>query len=178
MKKEILTLQDIQSELHGMLRKNIIGLIASVIGLSLFLILCCATIEDDMPLRMILMGAVLLIGFVILIARAATSVVQLGTILNRPGELVRDRMIGMETKGFWRQHPNIRRLHFASYGEYKIPGENYGWSEMYAMSDKTVYLHAECGDEFYLVLSKPHTGKILLAYNTKMFDYQPTPQES
>ena len=178
MKTEILTLQDIRSDLRRMLRRNIIGLVASVIGLSLFLILCCATIEDDMPLRMILEGTVLLIGFVILIARTATSVVQLGRILNRPGEIVKDCLIGMETKGFWRQDPHIRRLHFASYGEYKIPGENYRWSELYAMSDKNVYFHAECGDEFYLVLSKLHTGKILFAYNTKMFDYQPTQQES
>ena len=26
------------------------------------------------------------------------------------------------------------------------------------------------GDEFYLVLSKKHTGKILLVYSTKMFE--------
>ena len=38
--------------------------------------------------------------------------------------------------------------------------------------DLFVYFHAECDDEFYLVLSKPHTGKILLAYPKKMFDLQ------
>ena len=37
-----------------------------------------------------------------------------------------------------------------------------GYRGMYNCSDS--------GDEFYLVLSKPHTGNILLAYNTKQFD--------
>lgn len=172
MKKEILTLQDMRSDLRKNLRGNIIGLVASVVSLLLLFPLCCASIKDGASVRMILECAVVLIGFLILIVRTAISIFQLGATLNRPGRIVKDRLVGMKIKGYLRWYPNNRRLHFASYGEYKIPGENYGWSELYAMSDKTVYLHAECGDEFYLVLSKPHTGKILLAYNTKMFDYQ------
>ena len=49
---------------------------------------------------------------------------------------------------------------------------NYSWSELYYMNDNLAYNNSECGDEFYLVLSKPHTGKIVLAYNTKMFELQ------
>ena len=173
MKKEMLTIQDIQSDLCRILRGNIFGFVASVIGLLLFLVLCCTTIEDDMSLKTILACVIVLMGFLILIVRTATAVVQLGTILNRPGEIVRARLTGMEMKSSWRQL-SIRRLHFAGYGEYKIPGENYKWSGLYAMSDKDVYFHAECGDEFYLVLSKPPYHKIVLAYNTKMFDYQPS----
>ena len=40
------------------------------------------------------------------------------------------------------------------------------------MSDQMAYIYSECDDEFYLVLSKPNTGKIVLAYNTKMFELQ------
>jgi hypothetical protein len=45
------------------------------------------------------------------------------------------------------------------------------------MESKWVYLHAECGEEFYLVVSKPHTGRVLLAYPAKMFTLQQAEEE-
>ena len=97
------------------------------------------------------------------------------TVLSGPNRIVKDRLVGKQVKDHITRHYQCvesYHLRFASCGEYTILSANYQWNELYNMDVAGVYLHAGCGDEFYLVLSKPHTGKILLAYNTKMLDYQ------
>ena len=103
------------------------------------------------------------------------KVYKLYSVWKRPGEVVKDRLVGKEMKDYLVRYNYGKSyyLYFASYGKYKILMDSYGWSELFYLSDGAVYGYAEYGDEFYLVLSKPHTGKILLAYNAKMFDYQP-----
>ncbi len=51
-----------------------------------------------------------------------------------------------------------------------IPDNSYSWSTLFATL--SVYESSDYSDEFYLVLSKPHTGKILYAYNKKMFEME------
>ena len=69
-------------------------------------------------------------------------------------------------------------LHFNGYGDYKVPEKNYRWSKEYAMTAKGVHNLAFEGDEYYLVLSKPHSGTVLLAYNAKLFELEgETPTE-
>lgn len=69
-------------------------------------------------------------------------------------------------------------LRFNGYGEYKVPDTNYPWSKEYPMTSEGVYHTSFDGDEFYLVLSKPHSGKILLAYPAKYFQLEgETPTE-
>ena len=77
----------------------------------------------------------------------------------------------------WRSH--YCTLHFNCYGDYKVPEKNYRWSKEYAMTAKGVHDLAFEGDEYYLVLSKPHSGKILLAYPAKYFQLEEeTPTEA
>lgn len=66
----------------------------------------------------------------------------------------------------------IHRLHFAHYGTYTIPEKSYTWSKAFSMGPMGVFNGAVDGDEFYLVLSKPHSGKILYAYNAKFFEWE------
>ena len=63
-------------------------------------------------------------------------------------------------------------LRFNGYGEYKVPDTNYPWSKEYPMTSEGVYHTSFDGDEFYLVLSRPHSGKILLAYPAKYFQLE------
>ncbi len=63
-------------------------------------------------------------------------------------------------------HPYI--LEFKTFGKYCIPVKNYGSSNLYDMSDKGVYNLSNIGDTFYLILDSKN--KILLAYNTKLFE--------
>ncbi len=92
--------------------------------------------------------------------------------------VVKDTLIGMEEKDDTGRNNRIRKiyhLYFSGYGEYVTfdREEHYAWSTVLgSMSGKGVYLASHCGDEFYLVLSKPHTGKILHVYNTNLFDFE------
>lgn len=115
------------------------------------------------------------IVFLIIIIVFIIKIYKLYTIWKNPCNIVKERLGRKEIRHQLRKHrPNeFYCLHFSGHGAYEIPGENYDWSDLYYLSDKMVYTYADCGDEFYLVLSKPHTRKILLAYNAKMFDYQP-----
>ena len=64
-------------------------------------------------------------------------------------------------------HPYI--LEFKSYGNYSIPSKNnYTLSRNYSSTDKDIFNYATIGDTFYLVITKKE--KILLAYNTKLFE--------
>lgn len=76
-----------------------------------------------------------------------------------------DRWTGNTPKGRY-------RFRFARYGDHTVPTKNYTWSAAFSMSDEGVFNYAVNGDAFYLVLSKPHAGKILLAYNAKLFELE------
>ena len=120
--------------------------------------------------------SVIPIAFLVGIIKCIVSIRNLYSLCQKPGTVVKDRLVGKEVKSHlarWRYYETCH-LYFASYGEYTVSGESYSWSDLYAMDSDMAYMYADCDDEYYLVLSKPHTGKILLAYNTKMFDYQPT----
>ncbi len=95
--------------------------------------------------------------------------------------IVKDKLVGCEVKDHYRKarkrwrHYKTYHLYFSGYGEYEIGGvqvngTHYKWSKLYCLSHESVYNRSDCGDEFYLVLTKPHTGKIALVYNTKMFE--------
>lgn len=68
-------------------------------------------------------------------------------------------------------------LNFASYAEFRIPKKNYTSSEKLMMTDKGISNTSIEGDEFYVVLSKPHTGCVLIAYNCKLFQLDKPKQE-
>ena len=62
-------------------------------------------------------------------------------------------------------------LNFKCYGIYTIPsGENYAWSKMHNMKDKSVFNSTNIGDEFYLVSFD--NKRISLAYNAKLFEFK------
>lgn len=97
--------------------------------------------------------------------------------------LVKDRLISSDegrsyTSTRWRTFMSWGVLRFNGYGDYKVPDTNYPWSKEYPMTSDGVYHTSFDGDEFYLVLSKPHNGKILLAYPAKYFQLEgETPTE-
>ena len=94
--------------------------------------------------------------------------------LKKTNSIVIDKLVCAEEKDRYSRTTRDERfcLNFLQYGKYTIPKENYKWSSDFSMSDSGVYNYANNGDEFYLVLSKPSNGKILFAYNTKMFEME------
>ena len=174
MQKETLTLENIRSDLRRRLRKSVSATVTSAIFFALSLWCFLALLDEPGPFIIKLEIAVLPITSVIYTVRGGKSIYVAFSALNKPGKIVTDRVVGMQTKDHMSRHSFYQtyHLHFASYGEYVIPGINHRWSSLHTMAADMVYFHTECDDEFYLVLSKPHTGRILLAYDTKIFQLQ------
>ncbi|MBO5853078.1 MAG: hypothetical protein J6Q74_04635 [Clostridia bacterium] len=178
MKREKLTVENIKADLRKELKNGYIRLISTtLIFVALVALIIRIGTEKYIEASLVIsqvffcFAAALLLYVVII---QAIQVIRLHKIFYNTDYIVTDKLVGMEIE----EHYNrvtmgvdvIYHLHFSSYGKYTIPLENYKWSEMFSMSNKGVYNYSECDDEFYLVLSKPHTGKILLAYNTKLFE--------
>ena len=66
-------------------------------------------------------------------------------------------------------------LHFRRYGDYSVPEKNYQWSKINATTARGIHNMAFEGNEYYLVLSRPNSGKILLVYDTKLFQLEGEP---
>lgn len=173
LSKEKLTLQDIRRDLRQKQKSVWVEILWSLAP-TLF---CCLLTYLTMQIcRAVVWVAALiltLIGAAFLI-KAAVDLVRLyrGSTELR---IVQDKLVGMyETDDFcmgrytgdlchrrFRRyaHPvTVYHLRFASYGEYT--------------SARSVYLYSECGDTYYLVLSRRPAGDILLAYNTKLFELE------
>lgn len=89
--------------------------------------------------------------------------------------IVKDTLVSSEGSSVRSSHSYrtyLCTLRFARYGEYSVPEKNHQWSKMYPLSCHGEYIYAMDGDEYYLVLSKLHSGKILLAYNDKLFELE------
>lgn len=178
MKKDILTMQNIRSDLRHQLRGIVIGMVVCAVFFVLFFGLFLAVLDEPGAFLAILEVAIFLLMLLIIVIVCIKAIYEIRSVLEKPGSIVTDRVVGMETKDYLRRGLLLPKcdqtyhLRFAAYGEYVLPQHNFSWSALHAMDADIVYFHAECDDEFYLVLSKPHTGKILLAYPKKMFDLQ------
>lgn len=174
--KEKLTLKNIRSDLWKKLRKWWAFLVVFV---GCFIGLCYVVVIDPAFLfraegRFGLPGWVyVLILYPVCIGMCACSVWRLYGGLRLKDRIVTDRLISAESDSWVSANLYHNRdsctLHFARFGDYDVPEKNHTWSKQYNLSCMGEYYHASEGDEYYLVLSKPHNGKILLAYNTKMF---------
>jgi hypothetical protein len=171
MQKEKLTLGDIRTDLHTKIK--IFG--KRIALLSVLFLVMLGLLLADFPLGgKWLLGA---IAEVILLA-VAIDQIRIFAMLCRSVKaepcIVKDTLLNAEVKDRYSRKfiDDKYRLHFAKYGSFVIPVENYKWSAAFEMDAKGVFHHSCSGDEFYLVLSKAQGGKILLAYNTKLFDLE------
>jgi hypothetical protein len=182
VEKEILTIKNIQHDLRRGIRLTIIG---TAIFFVFFLVLLGLELwgfrVDDLKNLSLREKLAVLFPFVLPLMLFAIVVSGIYAACKeyawskKPCDIVIDRLIDMEVKQY---NSRTRRgefsyLYFARYGEYQIPKENYTWSFSLSMDDEDVYSYSAIGDEFYLVLA-PGTSNILLVYNTKIFDHQPT----
>lgn len=65
----------------------------------------------------------------------------------------------------------VSYLEFGCNDRWELEGSYYTWSKLYRMSDSGICNTSLVGDEFYLVLYNKN-NKILMAYNSRFFDYQ------
>lgn len=62
-------------------------------------------------------------------------------------------------------------VHFESGKEWRIPKQNYVWHERLRASDRGVYETTHRGDTMLIATDK-RTDKIVMAYNTEIFEYK------
>lgn len=62
-------------------------------------------------------------------------------------------------------------IHFESGKEWRIPKENYNWHERLRMQDLGVFHSTHRGDTMLVVTDKK-TDRIVMAYNTELFEYK------
>ena len=171
MQKEKLTISNIKKDLFNEIKDGLwepIALILLLLGASII------TFKIPDIVYKFLFGCLAIIAFY-LVVKQILVFVRLYRALHNTNCIVKDKLVGKEEKEHISRsaYYETRHLYFSSYGDYEIPDENYKWSSNFAMNASSLYnYYSNCDDEFYLVLSKPHTGKILYAYNTKMFELE------
>lgn len=174
MQKEKLTMDKIKADLSGVFKTNIGAIIISVVLFLLFLgvVLLANTLTPSNFFIYLFAIPVLLLLLPVIMSVIKT--IKLYKVLNNTQCIVKDKLIGKEIKEYYTRHGLVKYyfFYFSGYGEYQVRGEYYKWSQNFNMWYDGLYRQSDCGDEFYLVLTKRHTGKILLVYNTQMFEMQ------
>lgn len=175
MQKEKLTIENIRMDLKLELKKSYLRLVGySVLSLSVIGLVIWAFslggIFGYYGLHFSAMACLVLGIDVFYILR----IVDIQKNLDDKKHIVKDKLVNIDVYEDIRVgiHNITYTMYFSSYGKYVIQEENYKWSENFNMNATGVYNYSKYGDEFYLVLSKPHTGKILLVYNTKLFEME------
>lgn len=176
MKKARLTMENIKTDLRIKMKHGYkwLAFTSSMFFVILVIIFVVAAFRVDVSgfltdFIYCLVGEVVLLYVTI---RQLKNLIMLHENIKKMNCIVMDKLVYAEEKDRYRRTTRDERfcLHFLQYGKYIIPKENYKWSSDFSMSDVGVYNYANNGDEFYLVLSKPNNGKILFAYNAKMFE--------
>lgn len=173
--KEILTKETIRKELLRDYRMGAIQLLILIppCVLILWAIRYFASFLNEIWYNIIFYGLLSLFA-VAYIQGVVTLIIAIFRIHNDKIEIFTDKLMGLEdaADSFCK---NTRRafrytLYFVSGYKYEIPkGIHYTWSSMYEMEDHGVFRSSDVGDLFYLISMDRKT--ILLAYNTKMFEY-------
>lgn len=173
VKKEQLTPERIRCDLKHELRSWYFEL--AMVGVPLVLLGCCEYIclRHSAPFLLHLVTMALFIPALCVMVVLIVRQVRLRLATFGKDGLVRDKLINAEERAHYTRYGGqyfTYHLRFYNYGWYKIPDENYEWSIAGSMYSSGVYRDSQCGDEFYLVLSRPHNGKILMAYPCKLFE--------
>lgn len=178
MQKEVLTKEIIKNELTKHFSKN---LWRFLLFLPVYILACMllvfalgmlvnefASDKVIVTVSKVIMSIILAVPYV---WEFLSSLISFLKIKKGEFELVNDWVVDKLPKihgGRYRQYrPNT--LIFARNKEYGIPeGVNYEWSQLYSMSDDSVYRYAEINDDFYVITVGKK--KNVLAYNKKMFE--------
>ena len=175
MHKEELTIQDIKTDLkYKIIHKGLslillLFLFLFFLGIS-FLGFSLLKIYTEF-LVVIFLPPTIVLAFMI---DEIINIVKLYIVRLNKLCIVKDTLVGMDIVRY--RHDYIRRigyrLYFAAFGRYEIVGTQYKHSKKLCMTKESVYNSSNSKDEFYIVLTKAHTGKIVMVYNYKFFEFK------
>lgn len=171
MQKEKLTVEILKSDLKKLLKDRYVELVELV-----FVDLLFVAILFWIPTSMLFYKIAFACFAIIMLCLVFFQVLDIAKVhkaFHNIDCIVKDKMISKEIRRYRRiRNRGYARLHFSCYGTYMIPDLSYSSRTAFSTRHKSVYETSDYGDEFYLVLSKQHTGEIVLAYNTKMFEFE------
>ncbi len=170
-----MTVRDIQYDLRSIIRGAGIFLLLCIVLFMLNLAFVIAMFSESVSLFAKMCVALLPLPFLVGMIACVAHLYRCVSSYKNPYIIV-GQLVDMKIRGHlqhkFRGYYETYHLLFYRYGKYHVSGSRYEWSELYSMADNMVYRYSECDDEFYLVLSRTHTEKILMVYNTKMFHLQ------
>lgn len=174
MHKELLTIQDIKIDLKYKIFFEWISLISLLFIFLFFLaisFLGFSLLKRYTEFLVIVFAPpAIVLAFVL---AKMISIIKLYIVRSKKLCIVEDALVGMDS--WHRRYQYIRRtqynLYFAGYGRYTILENHYQHSKKNYMTKESVYNSSNSKDEFYLVLTKEHTGKIVMVYNKKFFEF-------
>ena len=166
MEREILTLEKIKKDLKKQ-RKDLytgFGVIFLFFPLMLWLFISSIKAGAVMPAILFSLYVLLWVGVLVWLA---IDIVTRNRVLEDKKHIVIDEVTGVDEKALDRAvYIRTEDGYITTRFRYIIYFSDYG---EYTTLDRAMYNSCRCNDKFYLVLSKPHTGKILLAYNAKRY---------
>lgn len=156
MIKEKLTAQRIVQDLKEKRKDTCCNVVGFAVGFVLFLSVFLRSIhsKNTFDIYRVMLGVSTLLMFLFLVAFVIETVT-LSRAMKGKSTVVKSIVVDMNTI-HWKHH--IYYLYFPKYGRCPMEAGQY------------YYTHI--GDEFYLILSKPNRGKILLTYHTDMYEWE------
>ena len=181
LQREILTVEKIRLDYKQLFFKQFAlamgAVILAVFVLGIFFILLVYFADDLLGfvdyVRLISGICILGLGVYILISRAFADIHSYFIIKNAKftvttGILIARRIVTVRA---WRP-VQLRIFVFESYKDFGIANGTYNaFSSRFRMKEQEFYDNAREGDVFYIIAKK--NRKILLVYNTKLFEYKP-----
>ena len=180
MAKDILTIEKIKRDYRKQFYSSIKTVILMpiifilLIALIIYLFSCLENNNLFLLLEILIVSPPIFMSYICL-ATILEAYRDYTTIKKDLFKIITDTLISSEEKAtyissaFAASFSHPYALNFASYGQYCIlSGENYSSSELYTMNDKGVFNSSTIGDTFYLIVDTKN--RILLAYNTKLFE--------
>ena len=172
MKKEILTRENIISDLKSTLTKEIKTSI-STLPLMIFAYLLCFVFDDLHEKDFMLIFWIIFCAFLTLIYiyQLIRAIVPLFKIINFTisSDFVTKKLVKRGNVVHSLVIPRPYTLVFSRGSKYRIPDmNNYKWSNMFEMQDKNVFHYTDLNDDFYLI--SVDKRKNIVAYNKKMFE--------
>ena len=173
MQKEILTRENIISDLKLILIKEIIKLI-TLLPLLIFVYLLFLFGPHSPAKGFMLLFCIMFCAFftLIYIYALVRTVVPLFTIKNFTisSDFVTNKLQKRRSHPRSFIIPRPYTLVFSRGSKYRIPDiNNYKWSNMFEMLDKNVFHCTDLNDDFYLI--SVGKRKNIVAYNKKIFEY-------
>lgn len=173
MKKEILTRENIISDLKLILIKEIIKLI-TLLPLLIFVYLLFLFGPHSPAKDLVIFFCIMFCFFTLIYIYALLrTVVPLYKIKNFTisSDFVTNKLNKRRHKPHTLITPRPYTLVFSRGSKYRIPDtNNYKWSNMFEMPDKNVFHCTDLNDDFYLI--NVGKRKNIVAYNKKLFEYR------